>query len=91
MSTKKAKAQETLSEVPKVQYDPKKQWQWSPDSKFEFTGIEFHKINTALSEFIVSDMSVPTILKLAEAFTIIQAKMTEYVDNGTIVEMPVQE
>lgn len=90
MATKKlTKAQQAkvAEQTPKVTYDPNKQWGWKSDSIFELTGMEFHKLNTALSDFIVSDMNVPTILKLAEAFGIIQNKLSEYVDKGVITEV----
>lgn len=91
MATRKIKQaqapEQKEAQAPKVQYDPKKRWQWEPNAKFEFTGVEFHKINEALSGFIVSDMNVPAILKLAEAFGIMQGKLSEYVEKGTIYEL----
>lgn len=89
MATKKLKPQETATgSGPK--YDPNKKWGWQPDDKITFTGMEFHKINTALSDFITSNMDVPTVLKLAEAFSIVQNKLAQYVELGVIKELPNQ-
>ncbi len=70
----------------KVQFDPSKQWQWKMNDEIVFTGREFDILNKALSQFITSNLDVPTILKLTEAFALTQAKLAEYVDKGVISE-----
>jgi hypothetical protein len=73
-----------MEEVTK--FDPSKQWQWKLDDEIVLTGRQFSILNQALSQFVVSSLDVPTIIKLTEAFTICQAKMAEYVEKGVITE-----
>ncbi len=67
-------------------YDPTKQYQWKMDDEITFSGQQFNILSQSLTQFITSNMDVPTILKLTEAFAVVQAKMSEYVDKGVIKE-----
>lgn len=69
-----------------IGFNPEKKYQWSLDDKFEFTGREFDILNKSLGQFVNGIIDVPSILKIADAFAIVQNKMREYVENGTIKE-----
>lgn len=67
-------------------FDPSKRYQWNPEEKIEFTGREFLVINDAMQQFITSNLDVPTILKLTQAYAVVFGKMNEYIDKGLITE-----
>lgn len=68
-------------------FDPSKKYQWQPNDKIVFTGSEFDVINRALSQFIMGNITNTTvIMKLAEAFSVMQTKLSEYVENGIFTE-----
>lgn len=78
------------------QFDAGKRYQWQPTDKIIFTGSEFDTLNRALSMFVTGSVTnTTTILKLAEAFSVMQAKLAEYVNNGIFTEFvdpaPVKE
>ena len=66
-------------------FDPNTEYQWKLDEVIEFSGRDFHTIHAAMQQFITSNMDVPTILKLTQAYAVVTAKLAEYVEKGIIV------
>ena len=69
------------------QFNPANKYGWKPDEQFIITGLQFEKIHNSLAEFITGQMSIPSILKLAEAFSITQTILKDNVENGKIQEI----
>ena len=89
MAKEKVNKQEILeTEVKKMIYDPSKIYQWKANDEFVLTGIELQILNEYLSNFVMSSLDVPSILKVAAAKKIIQDKIGQYVETGKITEAP---
>lgn len=67
----------------KQQYDPSLSYEWSPEEKFEITGMEFEYIFKSLTEFLNSPESVK-VLRALETHQILEAKLKEGVEKGKI-------
>lgn len=68
-------------------FDATKRYQWQPTDKIVFNGSEFEAVHRALSTFVAGDVTkVSTVLRLAEAFSVVQNKLSEYVENGIFTE-----
>ncbi len=77
-----------VQELPK--YNPAGTYQWQTDDEFTFTGAELDTLNRTLGKFLSGAIDVPNILGLVLAANVIQNKIAQYVEKGTIVEV-VQE
>lgn len=80
------------NEVDKVrEYDPTKNYAWSPTTEFVFNGREFEILQKSLNKFISGHATdIGNIMNIVLAFNTVQAKMAENVKTGTVVEMPEQ-
>lgn len=91
MAKKQEVQKETLEEkVQKLIYDPNKIYQWKTNDEFILTGIELQVLNEYLTNFVMSALDVPSILKVTAAKKIIQDKIAQYVESGKIIEAPEQ-
>jgi hypothetical protein len=59
-------------------------YKWEQDHKFIFSGTEFENLYKALHIFIHNNMTPQTILKAAEGFSIVHAKLLEEINSGSI-------
>lgn len=76
---------ETVKEPVKPIYEPGKSYQWKSGDTFPISGMEFEYIFKALSDILNSAEGI-RILKLLEMHRIMEAKLREGVENGSIVE-----
>lgn len=75
------------NQVKKTAYDPTKDYQWKPDDKFVFSGTEFDVLQIALGKFVTGSNDVPSIIRLVNAYNIIQKKIAEGVETGMLTEV----
>jgi hypothetical protein len=87
MQIVKDEEQTSATEVP--QYDPRKKYTWSPDTKFVISGNEFGILLNSLRQ-IVSTREAQVILRAADAAEVIENLMAESVANGNVLEHPEQ-
>ena len=81
----------TLTKVPKegdpkVIYDPRKSYTWSPDMKFELDGREFGLILNTLRAVLATE-EANKIIMAQNAASIMEAFLRGGVENGTIKEL----
>lgn len=81
----------TEQDVQKIMYDPSKIYKWNPGDEFVFKGVELQILNEYLSNFVVSNLDVPAILKVAAAKKMVQDIIARNVENGSIVEATQEE
>lgn len=73
----------------KVTYDPSKQYAWEKETEFTFKGVDFSILYNNISGFMGDDSINPRgILKLADAFAVIQKLLVQKVESGEIKEAP---
>jgi len=73
-------------EIKKLIYNPSAVYQWKVSDEFQFTGIELQALNDYLTNFVTSNLDVPSILKVAAAKRIVQDIIARNVETGKIVE-----
>ncbi len=81
----------TEQDVQKIMYDPSKFYKWNTNDEFILNGIELQILNEYLSNFVVSDLDVPAILKVAAAKKLVQDIIARNVEAGKIVEATPEE
>lgn len=81
----------TEQDVQKIMYDPSKIYKWEPTDAFDFSGVELHILNDYLSNFVVSNLDVPAILKVAAAKKLVQDIIARNVEIGKIKEASPEE
>lgn len=79
---KKAKVQEQQGKEPI--YNPAAQYKWSQDEQFTFNGKEFGIMYNNISQFLTQPLTPVLIMKISDAFTILQGALTDKVNNGII-------
>lgn len=58
-------------------------YQWEPDAKFEFTGLEYNLILAATQEYLNST-SAQRVLLMQQANIILEKKLKEGVESGVV-------
>lgn len=71
-------------------FDPKKNYTWSPESKFELSGITYGKIRK-LVEMIVNSPEAVKVLTALDLGKDLQDLFEKSVEEGLIKEMPNQK
>lgn len=65
-------------------------YQWTPEDKFEFEGVEFSVLVNALRDFLNTESS-QKVLMVKAAFEVVEKKLKEGVDSGVIKTGPTPE
>ena len=66
-------------------YDPKKNYKWTPEDKFELDGNQFGQLLHAFRA-ILSTPEAETILRAEKANIVVEDLMKKYVEEGVIKE-----
>lgn len=67
-------------------YNPEKNYTWDKDATFELTGAEFGMLLNTFRAILNTEQAMQ-ILLVDKASSIMEHKMSEYVEKGTIKEV----
>lgn len=83
--------QESMREAEVISYNPMGQYKWEKDTEFSLNGIEFSLVYNKLNAFLGGDFSPANVMKVMDAFIIVQNKLIEKVESGEIKEKEAEE
>lgn len=68
-----------------MEYNPNKNYKWTPEDEFKFNGDEFGRILHSFRS-VLNTQEAQNIIMINEANKVMEAKMKEYVEKGVIKE-----
>lgn len=71
----------------KSKYDPAKTYKWEKDTNFTFTGVQFSIMYNNISQFLTGEINPVNIMKVADAFAVLQGTLVGMVNDDQISEM----
>lgn len=72
-------------------YDPSKAYKWEKDTIFTLSGTEFGIVHNFIRDFITGQITPIAIVKVHEAFNVLQSVLKKSVESGDSVEHSEQE